>query len=78
MKLDSFPLPPLLHCDLTQPILTLKSLGIEDVVNLALPSRPPLASLCAALDTLHELGAIVSTRAAGLPSCLSSLARAHR
>ncbi|TFY65846.1 hypothetical protein EVG20_g5242 [Dentipellis fragilis] len=48
--------PQIVHTDLTQPILGLKSLGIDNLMKLHWLSLPPSSNISQALDTLMKAG----------------------
>lgn len=61
--------PEILRCNLASPILTLKSMGINDLLNFPFMDPPAPERMTAALEELYALGALTSE------GSLSSLGR---
>lgn len=58
LKLQDNALPELQRSSLTEQIMLLKSLGVDDIRSFPLVSQMPRRNLIASLETLHALGAI--------------------
>jgi pre-mRNA-splicing factor ATP-dependent RNA helicase DHX16 len=55
--------PEILRISLDSPVLTLKAMGIHDILNFDFMDAPPVSALAASLESLYALGYLDSTGA---------------
>ncbi|EZG67536.1 RNA helicase [Gregarina niphandrodes] len=57
-ELEECNAPEMLRCDISQVVLIMKSLGIDDLLNFDFLDPPPTQALIQSLETLYHLGAL--------------------